>query len=118
VRILVVEDETYAADTLAVLLRAAGHEVIVAYDGAAGIAAGVAGHFDGAVVDLGLGAVDGYVVANALRAHHGNSLRLIAYTGFSGAEVHRRAHASGFDRVITKPAAVQSIVAALGARQS
>jgi CheY-like chemotaxis protein len=116
VRILIVDDESFAADALGTLLRGRGCEAIVAYDGASGIAAGVAGHFDAAVVDLGLGAVDGYEVARALRARHGDPLRLVAYTGFAGTSVQRRARASGFDCVLVKPATLDSIVAAIGRR--
>ena len=111
-RILIVDDEVFAADILARLLRAGGHEVVVAYDGTAGIVVGVAGHFDVAVLDLGLGDTDGYDVAKALRAHHGIGLRLIAYTGFSGPEVEQRGRDSGFDRIIVKPAPVDRILAA------
>lgn len=112
-RVLIVEDEVYAADTLASLLRTRGYEVVVAYDGAAGIAVGRADHFDAAVLDLGMGQVDGYEVAKALRAHYGSTLRLIAYTGFAGSAVHSRARANGFDRVIMKPTPVETIIAAL-----
>jgi CheY-like chemotaxis protein len=116
-RVLVVDDEAFAADTLAMLLRGRGHEVIVAHDGATGIAIGVAGAIDAAVVDLGLGRVDGYAVANELRAHYGTHLTLIAYTGYSRVEVQLRAQENGFNRVILKPATVESIVAALSASQ-
>lgn len=112
-RILVVDDEAFAADALAVLLKARGHEVAVAHDGASAIALGVAGHFDAAVVDLAMPTVDGYEVASALRAGHGDVLRLVAYTGFSGGNIQQRAHANGFDHVIVKPASIESIVAAL-----
>jgi DNA-binding response OmpR family regulator len=113
VRILVVDDESYAADALAILLRAQGYEVIVAHDGATGIATGVAGHFDAAVLDLGMDTVTGFDVARALRAKHGSGIRLIAYTGFSSAGVQRRAYDNGFDRVIVKPATLDLIVTAL-----
>ena len=81
------------------------------------IAIGVAGAIDAAVVDLGLGRVDGYAVANELRAHYGTHLTLIAYTGYSRVEVQLRAQENGFNRVILKPATVESIVAALSASQ-
>ena len=112
-RILIVDDESYAADALGSLLRGRGYEAVVAHDGASGIAAGVAGRFDAAVIDLGLGTVDGYEVARALRARHGVLVRLIAYTGFAGASVQRRARANGFDCVLVKPAMIDSIVAAI-----
>ena len=115
-RILVVDDEAYAADILALLLRHVGHEVVVANDGATGIAAGVSEHLDAAVIDLALGAIDGYEVAKRLRAHHGANVRLIAYTGFSKAQVKQRADSNGFDEVIVKPASIERIVAALSAR--
>jgi DNA-binding response OmpR family regulator len=113
VRILIVDDESYAADALGSLLRGRGYEATVAHDGASGIAAGVAGHLDAAVIDLGLGPVDGYEVARTLRERHGDLLRLIAYTGFAGTSVERCARANGFDCVLVKPATIDSIVAAI-----
>jgi CheY-like chemotaxis protein len=118
VRILVVDDEAFAADALAVLLNGRGHEVIVAHDGSEGITKGIAGAFDAAVVDLAMPTVDGYEVARALRAHHGDILRLVAYTGFSGANIQREAHANGFNRVIVKPATIESILSAVNERGS
>ena len=115
-RILVVDDEAYAADVLALLLRHAGHDVIVANDGASGIAVGVANRIDAAVIDLALGQIDGYDVAKALRTHHGADVRLIAYTGFSKSKVMQRAVANGFDGVIVKPATLERIVAAMSTR--
>ena len=111
-RILVVDDEADAAAALGLLLTASGHEVVVAHDGATGVAAGLAGQFDVAIVDLSLGEFDGYEVAKRLRSHHGVGLTLIAYTGFSGLAVEERARANGFDRLLVKPAAVHRIIAA------
>ena len=111
-RILVVDDAVDAVDALARLLTAQGHQVTVAHDGAAGIAAGVAGQFDVAILDIGLRDIDGYGVAKALRAHHGNGVRILAYTGFSGRAVEQRARDSGFDRIIMKPATVSRLLAA------
>jgi DNA-binding response OmpR family regulator len=113
VRVLLVDDERHAADMLALLLRAEGIEVIVAYDGGSAISVGTAGHFDAMILDLGLGDVDGYEVAKAVRARHGDAPTLVAYTGFQGDAVRQRAQASGFNRVILKPASVASLVAAL-----
>ncbi len=111
---LVVDDEKYAADTLAALLSAKGHEVIAVYDGLSAISTGTAGSLDIAVIDIGLGDVDGYEVARALRAHYGPKVCLIAYTGFAGPAVDQRARDSGFDRVVLKPAPLESLLRGLG----
>ena len=112
-RILVIDDEIYASGALASLLSARGHYVVVAHDGSAGLAVGLAGHFDAAVVDIGLEDTTGYEVARVLGAHHGIGIRLVAYTGFHGLQVKQRAHANGFDDILLKPASLDQILAAL-----
>jgi CheY-like chemotaxis protein len=102
--VLVVDDNVDAALSMALLLRAAGHETEAAHDGPAALAA--AGRFrpDAVLLDIGLPGMDGYEVARALRAGaNGRRLVLVALTGYGGAGARQRAAAAGFDHHLTKP---------------
>ncbi len=104
-RILVVEDNRDAADTLRMLLEMSGHEVRVAYTGPDGVR--MAEEWRPAVVvsDIGLPGLDGFGVARALRANPATArVRLIAVTGYGSDDDRRLARESGFDHLLTKPA--------------
>ncbi|HYE79093.1 MAG TPA: ATP-binding protein [bacterium] len=104
-RVLVVDDNRDAADVLALLLRAQGHEVQVAYDGLDALA--VAPVFQPEVVflDLGMPRLNGYETAVQLRSLcAGRPLTLVALTGWGQEEDKRRTTASGFDYHLVKPA--------------
>ena len=103
-RILVVDDNVQAAESLAVVLRLWGHEVLVHHDGPAAIAAAPAFGPDVVLLDIGLPDLDGYEVARRLRARPDlPGLRLLAMTGYGRDEDRRRAAAAGFDHHLTKP---------------
>lgn len=103
-RILVVEDNRDAAESLAVLVGVYGHEATVAEDGARGLALVRTQPFDVVLMDIGLPDMDGYAVARLLRADPaGGGLRLVALTGYDRAEDRQRAVESGFDMHIVKP---------------
>ncbi len=114
-RILVVDDNTDAADTLVSLLRVRGHDARMVTDGQEALT--LARVFQPAVVflDIGLPGMDGYEVAQRLRHMPGGErLRLIALTGYDRPEDRQRAVEAGFDRHVTKPldpGALQSLVA-------
>ena len=104
-RILVVEDNRDAADTLRMLLELLGHEVRVAYTGPDGVR--MAEEWRPAVVlsDIGLPGLDGFGVARALRGNPATAqARLIAVTGYGSEDDRRLARESGFDHLLTKPA--------------
>ncbi|MHB1561758.1 MAG: hybrid sensor histidine kinase/response regulator [Isosphaeraceae bacterium] len=104
-RVLVVEDNIDAAESLRRLLNLHGHEVSVAADGFQGVAEAKRCHPDCVVCDIGLPGMDGYAVASALRRDPETAgARLIAVTGYGRAEDRARALSSGFDEHITKPA--------------
>ncbi len=104
-RILVVEDNHDAAETLGELLELAGYQVAVCHDGEAGIA--LAGQLQPDVVisDLGLpGEVDGYQLARRLRAEpQREGLYLIALSGYADSRARARSEAAGFDEHLPKP---------------
>jgi DNA-binding response OmpR family regulator len=104
-RILVIDDSNEAAESLALLLRLHGHDVRVAHDGPAGLAEADAWPPEVVLLDIGLpGGMDGYETARRLRAHRGESVRLVALTGCSDAEDDQRAQTAGFDLYLVKPA--------------
>jgi CheY-like chemotaxis protein len=104
-RVLVVEDNQDAADSLRLLLEAYGYQVAVAYSGPDGVRAAKEHRPDVVVCDIGLPGMDGYRVAQALRGNPATAAaRLIALTGYGRDEDRRRAREAGFDGHLTKPA--------------
>jgi two-component system CheB/CheR fusion protein len=105
-RILVVEDNLDASESLRLLLTLCGHDVDTASDGRAALERARAFRPDVVLCDLGLpGDLDGFAVAEQVRADSDlGSPYLIALTGFGQAEDREQARISGFDRHITKPA--------------
>jgi PAS domain S-box-containing protein len=109
-RVLVIEDNIDAAETLGEMLRLWGHEVAVAHDGRAGLEKARTFTPDVVLCDIGLPVMDGYQVCRAIRndpalAH----TFLVALTGYTLAEDQRRAAAAGFDRHLGKPVAIDVI---------
>jgi CheY-like chemotaxis protein len=101
--VLVVDDNSDAAESLADLVRLLGHDAEVARDGAEALAVARTRRHDVIFCDLGLPRLSGFEVARALRAERGASVRLIAVSGYAQAEDRRAAAAAGFDRHLAKP---------------
>jgi PAS domain S-box-containing protein len=109
-RVLVVDDNEDAADTLAALLSLTGHEARAAYDGPAALAA--AGEFRPEVVltDLGMPGMDGYELARRFRAEPAfRGVVLVAVTGWGQDEDRRRTAEAGFDHHLVKPVAPDAV---------
>jgi CheY-like chemotaxis protein len=102
-RVLVVEDNVDAAETLRDLLELAGHQVEVAHDGFAGVESARAFQPEVVLCDLGLPGMDGYAVAAELRRDPATAARLIAVSGYGQEEDRRRSREAGFDLHLTKP---------------
>jgi signal transduction histidine kinase len=103
-RILLADDNRDAADSLAVLLKLAGHEVRVAYLGRDALALALEFHPDTAVLDIGMPDLSGYEVAAGMRRQPGGDrIRLIALTGWGQENDRRRAKEAGFDLLLVKP---------------
>ena len=103
-KILVADDNQDAANTLAMLLRIAGHDVCTAYGGQAALALASTFQPEFALLDIGMPDLNGYEVAKQLRrTSWGKAARLIALTGWGQEDDKRRAHAAGFDHHLTKP---------------
>jgi PAS domain S-box-containing protein len=103
-RILVVEDNRDAANSLRVLLELLGHQVAVAYSGPEGVSAARQERPDVVLCDIGLPGLNGYGVARALRQDPTTAAtRLIAVTGYGSDEDRRLSREAGFDLHLTKP---------------
>jgi CheY-like chemotaxis protein len=103
-KILVADDSQDGADSLAFLLRTAGHDVQTAYDGRTAIQQAEQLKPDVVLLDIGMPEVSGYDVARAIRREAwGRNMRLIALTGWGQAEHRRRSLEVGFDDHLVKP---------------
>lgn len=103
-RILIVDDNSDAADTLAALLGALGATVSVAYSGRTALEALDPFQPDAVILDVGMPEMDGYEVARRIRATiRDRHLLLIALTGWGQESDQSRSRAAGFDHHIVKP---------------
>lgn len=112
-RVLVVDDNLDAAETLATLLRMDGHQVQVAGSGAEAIAEAARVAPELAFLDIGLPDMSGHELARRLRALQRGPLRLVALTGWGRDEDRARAREAGFDAHLTKPVETQAVLAQL-----
>ncbi len=114
-RVLIVEDQDDARETLRMLLEVNGHQVLEATDGQRGLALIEQDRPDVAIVDVGLPGLSGWEVAERVRAQEALSgTRLIALTGYGAVDDVQRTLESGFDHHLTKPAQIDQIEALLG----
>lgn len=103
-RVLIVEDNVDAADSLREALEFCEHQVEVAYDGPAGLAKARQFHPDIVLCDIGLPGMDGYEFARAVRADDVlKGTYLAAVSGYAREEDLQRAREAGFDRHLAKP---------------
>jgi signal transduction histidine kinase/CheY-like chemotaxis protein len=103
-RVMVVDDNVDAADSLALLLGLEGHEIQCAYSAAAALERASSFAPEVVLLDIGLPDMDGYEVARRIRALPGGAaMTLVALTGYGQAEDRERALASGFQAHLVKP---------------
>ncbi|HVU49064.1 MAG TPA: ATP-binding protein [Polyangia bacterium] len=103
-RILIVDDNHDAAETLAEVLVDMGYAVMVAHDGPEALSIAGAFHPRIALVDIGLPVMDGYELARRLRSdEQTKDLHLVAVTGYGLEADRRRAKDAGFERHLVKP---------------
>jgi PAS domain S-box-containing protein len=110
-RVLVVDDNVDAAESLAVILRIDGHDVRTAHDGehAVLLAAEFRPHV--MLLDLGMPKLSGYEVARRVRARpSGESVFLVACTGWGQPEDRRRSKEAGFDHHLVKPVSAEAVL--------
>jgi PAS domain S-box-containing protein len=119
-RVLIVDDNVDAANTLALILRLDGHNAEAVYSSKDVVASARALKPDVILLDIGLPEMNGYDVAQVLRSDPElQTVRLVALTGYGQAEDRRRTRAAGFDDHLVKPvdaAALKRTIAAKAAR--
>jgi PAS domain S-box-containing protein len=115
-RVLVVDDNTDAAESLVELMRLLGHETRVAHDGPQGYRAAQEFAPDLIFLDIGLPGMTGHEVARAIRRTPGlEGVVLIALTGWGAASDLTQSQEAGFDQHLTKPVSLESIEQAFAA---
>jgi CheY-like chemotaxis protein/anti-sigma regulatory factor (Ser/Thr protein kinase) len=103
-RVLIIDDNEDARHALQTLLQLWGHAVEIACDGTAGLELALASRPDVALVDIGLPGLDGYAIAERVRAEEtAGRMLLVAVTGYGTARDRARAFAAGFDAHMVKP---------------
>ena len=109
-RILVVDDNSDAADSLAMLLRLEGHEVESAYSAQGALEAVKRMRPEAVFLDIGLPLMDGYEIARRLRADSAaEGVHLIALTGYGQHPDRERAREAGFGAHLVKPPDIEAV---------
>jgi CheY-like chemotaxis protein len=111
-RILLIDDNTDANETLNDLLAIEGHTITSTYDGTSGLAMALENVYDIIVCDIGLPGMDGYEVVTQLRLNSiGRRMpMLIALSGYNQLENRTRAEEVGFDHYLVKPVAIDALL--------
>jgi CheY-like chemotaxis protein len=103
-QVLIVEDNTDGADSLAMFLRLSGFDVRVAYDGEQGVASALADPPDAVLCDINMPGINGYDVARQLRTGLPHPPLLVAVTARREEDLLAPAGEAGFDHYFVKPA--------------
>jgi CheY-like chemotaxis protein len=101
-RVLIVDDNVDAAESLAMILNMGGHQAHCAYAPETALESVASLKPDVVLLDIGLPRMDGYEVARRIRAGK-CAVRLIALSGYGGTENVERARAAGFNAYLVKP---------------
>jgi CheY-like chemotaxis protein len=103
-RVLIVDDLRDCADSLAILVRAWGHDPSVSYGAVAALVVAQAGQPDVVLMDLGLPGMDGFALARRLRQQAADrDVLFVAATGFADANTRQRCLVEGFSYFLPKP---------------
>jgi len=113
-RLLVVEDNRDAREMLRTVLEVQGHAVWEAGDGAGAVRLAVEHSPDVVILDLGLPDMDGFEAARRIRRRLGDSVRLVALSGYGDDEARRRGREAGFDTHLVKPVAPEDLTRVIG----
>ena len=103
-KVLVVDDHQDGAESMSALLAMQGHDVRMAHDGEAALAAADAFRPDVMLLDIGLPLLSGYEVCRRLREQPwGGQISVVALTGWGDHDAVMKGEAAGFDRHLVKP---------------
>ena len=110
-RVLIIEDNRDAREMFRMMLELAGHKVIEAEEGLAGLALLKAARPDVAVIDVGLPGLNGYEIARRFRAEAADAdgVMLVALTGYGTPEARERSRQAGFDHHLIKPVNAEAL---------
>ena len=109
-RLLVVDDNRDAAESMSMLLQLWGHDVVFAYDGPSALATAERWQPEAVFLDIGLPGMDGYEVAERLRSlPHTKGTVLIAITGYGQDDDRLRSRQAGIDYHLVKPVAPDAL---------
>ncbi|WP_125469085.1 hybrid sensor histidine kinase/response regulator [Methylomagnum ishizawai] len=115
-KILIVDDNQDAAESLGLLLGLGGHRVWIAHDGPDALTMALAEPPEVVLLDIGLPGMDGYAVARAMRGSAGTDRpTIIALTGYGQPEDREKTRAAGFDAHLVKPVDLDTLNRLLGA---
>lgn len=116
-KILVVDDDVTALETLGELLKQWGHEVKVASDGSSALETVIHYQPEVVILDIGLPDMEGYEVARQIRqGERGQEILLVALTGY-GEEARHRSRETGFDYHFTKPVDLTALKGVLNVKK-
>jgi CheY-like chemotaxis protein/anti-sigma regulatory factor (Ser/Thr protein kinase) len=122
VRVLMVDDNVDAAQSLGLLLKASGHDVRTVYDGLSAVEAALEYRPNVVLLDIGLPGLDGFEVAKRLRQQPTlSNIVLVAITGYGQEADLQRSQDAGFDHHLVKPTdigKVQDILATVSEEAS
>jgi CheY-like chemotaxis protein len=113
-RVLVVEDQADLRDSLVLLLSVFGCQARAAADGLEGLRLALQWRPDVVISDIGLPGLDGWRLCRLLREAMGNSVLLVALTGYGLPADHKRSREAGFDAHLNKPADPPVLLRLLG----
>jgi PAS domain S-box-containing protein len=118
-RILVVDDNADAAESLAMLLQMSGHETYLAHDGAEAFALAEQMRPEVVLLDIGLPKMSGHDVAQRIRSESwGQNIVLVALTGWGQQQDRRRSQEAGFDHHLVKPVDVDTLMRVLSTAEA
>jgi DNA-binding response OmpR family regulator len=110
-RVLLIEDNVDANETLSALLQLVGHSASSAFDGITGLDMALGGSYDVIVCDIGLPGMNGMELARRLHGEMGRTVPLmIATSGYGQAEDRMRALDAGYDEYLVKPVQCESLL--------
>jgi CheY-like chemotaxis protein len=109
-KVLLVDDNRDAAQTMAMLLKLDKHEVVTGSDGQEAVDTARRMRPDVVLLDIGLPTLNGYEAARQIRADLGDAVTLVAVTGWGQEEDRKKSKEAGFDHHLTKPVEPQALM--------